>query len=109
MNIFSKRDKSGRFQGNKENASVIEDESKTASAPSELVSADDSTNTNTIAETKMDKARIVFKEMFGKDGIARKEIILAFQSDNVKLTKAGSGTYYAKLKREHVDNLGESK
>jgi hypothetical protein len=109
MSICSKRDKSGRFQGNKESESVIEDNSKTVSTPPELVSADESTNTNTIAETKMDKARIVFNEMFGKDGIARKDVILAFQSDKVKLTKAGSSTYYAKLKREHLDNLGESK
>ncbi|MFT6753950.1 MAG: hypothetical protein ACJA2O_004146 [Candidatus Azotimanducaceae bacterium] len=89
MNIFSKRDKNGRFQGGKESESVIEDESKTVSAPSESVSTDDSTNTITIPETKMNKARIVFNKMFGKDGIARKDIISAFQSDKVKLTKAG--------------------
>jgi hypothetical protein len=53
MNIFSKRDKNGRFQGGKESESVIEDESKTVSAPSESVSTDDSTNTITIPETKM--------------------------------------------------------
>ena len=106
MNIFSKRDKGGRFLSNKESESTIEDNSKTPSSPSELVSADDSANTNTVPETKMDKARIVFKEMFGKDGIARKDIILAFQSDKVNLTKSGAGTYYTKLKREHLDNLG---
>jgi hypothetical protein len=55
----------------------------------------------------MDKAREVFLEMFGKDGIARKDIIVEFQTDRVKLTKAGAGTYYAKLKREHLDKLGK--
>ncbi len=108
MNIFSKRDKGGRFQANKESEPSIEDNSKTASTPSESVSPDESTNPD-IPETKMDKARIVFKEMFGKDGIARKDIIEAFRSDRVKLTKAGAGTYYAKLKREHLDNLDDSK
>ncbi|MBL4682548.1 MAG: hypothetical protein JKY88_17760 [Pseudomonadales bacterium] len=103
MNIFSKRDKNGRFQSDKESESTVEDNPKTASAPSEAVTTDDST---TVPETKMDKARIVFQEMFGKYGIARKDIIQAFQSDRVKLTKAGAGTYYAKLKREHLDNLG---
>ena len=106
MNIFSKRVKNGRFQSGKESESTIEGESKTVSTRSELVSADEST---TVPETKVDKARIVFKEMFGMDGIARKDIIQAFQSDRVKLTKAGAGTYYAKLKREYLDNFGESK
>ena len=55
----------------------------------------------------MDNARIVFKEMFGKDGAQRKDIIVAFQSGRVKLILAGSGTYYAKLKRKYLDNLGK--
>jgi hypothetical protein len=46
-------------------------------------------------------------EMFGKGVIVRKDIIVAFQNDPVNLTKAGAGTYYAKLKREHLDKLGK--
>ena len=45
----------------------------------------------------MDKAKNVFKEMFSKEAIARKDIIQAFQKDTVGLSKAGTGTYYAKL------------
>ncbi|MBV1877639.1 MAG: hypothetical protein KUG79_08355 [Pseudomonadales bacterium] len=122
MSIFSKRDKNGRFQsthGSDKSSSV---DSKPASTPSDSVSGDDSAQSSEVdcktqdeglivksinEPTKMDNARIVFSEMFGKDGIARKDIILEFQSHRVKLTKAGAGTYYAKLKREHLDNLGK--
>ena len=93
MSISSKRDKNGRFESDKESAASSNDDSKTAFAPSDSVSDDDSTQSQQDASTaeakssarvaksepsKMDNARTVFKEMFGKDGIARKDIILAF-------------------------------
>ena len=126
MNIFSKRDKNGRFEANKDSDKSSSEESKTASAPSKLISDDDSPqskqsqqNDSKVEDTspstvkgepsKMDNARLVFQEMFGKDGVQRKDIILAFQSNRVNLTPAGSGTYYAKLKREHLDNIGDIK
>lgn len=49
--------------------------------------------------TKMDKARIVFTEMYGQEGIKRKDIIARFISD-CALTKAGASTYYAKIKKQ---------
>jgi hypothetical protein len=119
MNIFSKRDKNGRFESDNSSNEVP----KTASTPSESVSDDDSlrfpgnaskaidkpsTTANKNEPSKMDNAREVFLKMFGRNGIQRKDIILAFQSDRVKLTKAGAGTYYSKLKREHLDNVGDS-
>ena len=122
MSIFSKRDKNGRFESKKESDNSSSDDSKTVSTPSESVSVDESQQSqkdvsNTEAKssatavksepTKMDNARIVFLEMFGTNGHARKDIIVVFQSDRVKLTKAGAGTYYAKLKREYLDNLGK--
>jgi hypothetical protein len=123
MSIFSKRDKNGRFESDKESDNSSIDDSKTVSTPSESVLDDDSlrfpgnaskpidkpsATANKSEPSKMDNAREVFLEMFSRDGIQRKDIILAFQSDRVKLTKAGAGTYYAKLKREHLDNVGDS-
>ncbi len=108
MSIF-KRSKNNKTESDKSSS----EESKTVSTPSDLVSGDDSRQSandmksKDKAPTKMDKAREMFLDLFGKDGIQRKDIIEAFQNDPVKLTKAGAGTYYAKLKREHLDNLGK--
>ena len=71
-------------------------------AASEKVSNDD-----TKPQTKMDKARAVFAELFGKEGVQRKDLIEKFIND-CELTKAGAGTYYAKLKKEHLANIGDS-
>ena len=116
MSIFN-RSKNDKTESDKSSS----EELKTVSTPSDSVSDDDSRQssedtsktedkkTEVVSKrkiTKMDNARIAFKDMFGKDGIARKDIMLEFQSDRVKLTKAGAGTYYAKLKREHFEQFG---
>ena len=53
-------------------------------------------------KTKADFAREIFAEMFGQEGIARKDIIQAFQNpanfgELEPLTLAGAGTYYQKM------------
>lgn len=48
-----------------------------------------------IEETKVSKAslaRAIFKEHYGKPGVARKDIIKMFEG--IGLTKAGAATYY---------------
>ena len=50
--------------------------------------------------SKMDMATAIFKKHYGKKD--RKDIIVLFQKD-ADLTKAGSNTYYANLKRKHED------
>jgi hypothetical protein len=57
--------------------------------------------------TKADYAASIFAKMFGQEGIARKDIILAFQDpanfgDLEPLTKAGAGTYFQKLTKKSV-------
>lgn len=49
--------------------------------------------------TKMDKARIIFAEMYGKPGIARKDIIQRFMKD-AECTSAGAATYYQILTKK---------
>ena len=95
MSIF-KRDNSEHTEST-DNASVDK-----PPAASEKISIDDAK-----PQSKMDKARTVFAEMFGKEGIQRKDLIEKFIND-CELTKAGAGTYYAKLKKEHLANTGDS-
>ena len=83
MSIFGKKD-------SKEPSSTEPDNGQ------ETVQPDDQ---QPAAPSKMDKARVVFKAMFGNDGIKRKDIIEKFIAD-CGLTKAGASTYYAKLKKE---------
>ena len=109
MSIFSKRDKNDKSEADKSSS----EESKTVSTPSDSASDDDSrqssedtSKTETAKETetkskakatKMDLAKDVFSRMYGKNDIKRKDIIKAFIED-CGLTKAGAGTYYAKIK-----------
>ena len=108
MSIF-KRSKNDKSEADKSSA----DDPKTVSTPSDSVSDDDSrqsskhtSKTETAKETeskskakatKMDLAKDVFSRMYNKNGIKRKDIIKAFIED-CGLTKAGAGTYYAKIK-----------
>ena len=119
MNIFSKRDSSGRFESKgSSNEESLSDTSKSEfvsdyqEMPSPNIESQVVVNGSEPSTpqqlTKMDNAREVFQQMFGKAGIERKNIILAFQAEPVNLTKAGAGTYYAKLKRQHLDQLGQT-
>ena len=108
MSIFN-RSKNDKAETDKSSS----DEPKTVSTPSDSVSHDESrqssediSKTETAKETetkskakttKMDLAKDVFGRMYGKNGIKRKDIIKAFIED-CGLTKAGAGTYYAKIK-----------
>jgi hypothetical protein len=98
MSIFN-RSKKDKAESDKSSS----EDSKTVYTPSDSVSDDESQQSaydkksKDKAPTKMDRAREVFLAMFDKDGIARKDIIAAFQTDRVKLTKAGAGTGTAKL------------
>jgi len=56
----------------------------------------------TKAVSKADKAREIFKRMYGKKGVERKDIVKAFQ-DEAKCTVKGSQTYYFNCKREYED------
>jgi hypothetical protein len=56
-------------------------------------------------KSKADFAGEIFARMFGQEGIARKDIIKAFQDPAnfgvlEPLTKAGSGTYYQQLTKK---------
>lgn len=46
----------------------------------------------------MEKAKDIFKEMYGKEGIERKHIINEFVQ-RCGLTKAGASTYYNTIKK----------
>ena len=71
MSIF-KRDNNEQT----ESADNTTDDNVQPPTTSEKVSSDD-----TKPQTKMDKARIVFSEMYGKEGIKRKHIIEKFISE----------------------------
>ncbi len=53
----------------------------------------------TKAVSKVDKAREIFKRMYGKKGVERKDIIKVFQ-DEAHLTLKGSSTYFFNIKKE---------
>ncbi len=55
--------------------------------------------TATKAVSKVDKAREIFKRMYGKKGVERKDIIKVFQ-DEARLTLKGSSTYFFNIKKE---------
>ena len=59
-------------------------------------------NLATKAVSKADKAREIFKRMYGKEGVERKDIVKVFQ-DEAKCTVKGSQTYYFNCKREYED------
>lgn len=48
------------------------------------------------AESKADVARKIFAEMYGKEGVARKDIIKRFETE-AGLTKAGAATYHQQM------------
>ena len=71
-------------------------ETKTNSTSESKVSK--STNGN--QQTKMDKARKIFKEMYGKEGVERKHVIQRFMKE-LPMSKFGSSTYYSNCVSEH--------
>ena len=52
-----------------------------------------------ILASKADDARIIFQDMYGKEGVGRKDIIDRLMSE-AGLTKAGASTYYQNIKKE---------
>ena len=53
----------------------------------------------TQAQTKADKARAIFAEMNGKEGVARKDVIAKIMID-CGLGKAAAATYYQNAKEK---------
>ena len=51
-------------------------------------------------QTKMDKAKKIFKEMYGKEGVERKHVIERFMKE-LPMSKFGSSTYYSNCVSEH--------
>lgn len=54
------------------------------------------------SKSKMDKAKEVFEEMYGKEGVERKHIINEFVQ-RCELTNAGASTYYNTIKKLNAE------
>lgn len=57
----------------------------------------------TQTQSKMTLATAIYKKMYKKKGIQRKDIITKFQSE-AGLSKAGAGTYYFNIKRKLAES-----
>ncbi len=59
--------------------------------------AEKAETTNQPIESKMSRARAIFKEMYGKEGIERKHIINRFMEE-LPMSRFGASTYFHNIK-----------